>query len=220
MRLSLRLQTALDLCGPVDTLIDIGTDHALLPIGAIEQGLAKQAIAVDNKLGPIEKAIANIKRHRREANIKTVLADGLEGLDRPIQAAFLLGMGGITIAAILHVPELRFVETLILGPNSEAASIRLWLETHCWKIVSEAFVVEHGKHYPIIKAVRGTMTLSRLEQEYGPFLLSERNPALLTMIRHRLTKLEEARTKTKDPAKAAHLETEIQPLRSILYERN
>jgi tRNA (adenine22-N1)-methyltransferase len=220
MRLSLRLQTALALCGPVDTLIDIGTDHALLPIGAIEQGLAKQAIAVDNKLGPIEKAITNIKRHHQESNIKTVLADGLEGLDRPIQAAFLLGMGGITIAAILHVSELRFIETLILGPNSEPAVIRGWLESHGWKIIGEAFVVEHGKHYPIIKAVRGTMLLSRLEQEYGPILLNERNPALLSLIRHRLSKLDEARTKTKDSIKAAQLEAEIQPLRRIINERN
>ncbi|MCK7488547.1 MAG: class I SAM-dependent methyltransferase [Bacillus subtilis] len=119
MRLSLRLQTALDLCGNVESLIDIGTDHAFLPIAAIEQGLAKQAIAVDNKRGPIEKAYANIHRHHLDTAIRLVLADGLEGLDRPIQAGFLLGMGGITIATILAVPELRFIETLILGPNSE-----------------------------------------------------------------------------------------------------
>ena len=51
--LSLRLQTCLDALHPLQSIADIGTDHAYLPCAGLLRGQLKRAIAADVGGGPL-----------------------------------------------------------------------------------------------------------------------------------------------------------------------
>lgn len=217
---SKRIEAAIDLIGVVDTLIDVGTDHAHLAIRLIESKRAKHVIAVDNKRGPFEKAKFNVAAAGRLAFIDIRLSDGLETLDEPVDVAAILGMGGLAIRAILEHPNLKNVSALLLGPQSEMLALRRFLEEHGWRIEAERFVVDKKKHYPLIRAVRGTMKLTDFEAEYGPILLQNKDPLLFEHLARLLSAKEEALASALDFEKRIRLEQDIRTLRSHLHERH
>lgn len=49
MRFSARLMEVKNMLDPVPLLIDVGTDHAYLPIRAVSENICKKAVAIDNK---------------------------------------------------------------------------------------------------------------------------------------------------------------------------
>ena len=58
--LSARLEAILALIAPCRVLVDVGTDHALLPIAAVERGVAARAIASDLRAAPLCSARPSI----------------------------------------------------------------------------------------------------------------------------------------------------------------
>lgn len=214
--LSKRIREAMRLIGPVDVLIDVGTDHALLPIAMIASNQARRVVAVDNKSGPYEKALANVKASGHADKIDVVLSDGFDQVDAAADAACILGMGGLAIRTILERAELANLRVLVLGPQSEAAAVRFWLAEHGWTIEDEVFVVDREKHYPILRAVRGTMTLDLVAARYGPVLLERRDPDLFAQIEKELDHLVAAQTRAADRVKSEALARQIQTLRSLL----
>jgi tRNA (adenine22-N1)-methyltransferase len=213
---SKRIREAMRLIGDVDVLIDVGTDHAQLPIAMIEAKQAKRVIALDNKQGPYEKALANVAASGHADQIDVLLSDGFDQVGEPADAASILGMGGLAIRAILEKADLTSFRVLVLGPQSEAASLRFWLADHGWTIEDEIFVVDREKHYPILRAVRGTMTLDLVAARYGPILLSRRDPDLFLQIEKELAHLTAAQAHATDRVKSEALARQIQTLRSLL----
>jgi tRNA (adenine22-N1)-methyltransferase len=60
--LSLRLKTIEKMVDPQKIVADIGTDHALLPVQLVLSGKISKAYAVDNKIGPYQRAVSHIKQ--------------------------------------------------------------------------------------------------------------------------------------------------------------
>jgi tRNA (adenine22-N1)-methyltransferase len=80
MKLKPRLSAIAGLVPEGDTVADIGTDHAYIPVFLVKSGKVKRGVASDVRKGPLEKAREVIKRHRLEDRIETRLGDGLEVL--------------------------------------------------------------------------------------------------------------------------------------------
>ncbi|MDP3177172.1 MAG: class I SAM-dependent methyltransferase, partial [Spirochaetaceae bacterium] len=179
-----RLESALAFLVDANCLADVGADHGFFAIEAIKRGLAKRAVAIDDKPAPLERATEHIAAAGLAGVILPILADGLPR-EVACDTVAILGLGGITIAEILGAADLSVVTRLILGPQSEPAATRLWLEQNGFKLVAEAFVRERGKHYQILAAVKGTMTLSEAEREFGPLILEARNPAISAYVAKR-----------------------------------
>ena len=78
--LSKRLQAVADLVTPGMRLVDVGTDHAYIPIYLTQNGLVPSAIAMDINKGPLERADAHILEHGLDGKIVTRLSDGLVNL--------------------------------------------------------------------------------------------------------------------------------------------
>ena len=70
------------------------------------------------------------------------------------------------------------VPELVLEPQSELKKVRRYLAENGWKITDENMVLEDGKFYPVLKAVRGTMCLTETEALYGPVLLRKKHEVL------------------------------------------
>lgn len=217
--ISERLKVASKFLKGFNYLADCGTDHALLPIYAVEKGYVKKAIASDNKHHPLLSAKKNIADHRLYLKVNTVLAEGLSylNLEKDIDVVTMMGMGGRLMVEILEEAYLYNVKRLVLQPNSDYSQVRTFLEEHKWAIKDEAFIKENEKYYQIIVAEKGVMTLTDLEKEFGPIILKQKNELFVERIKTMIKQLElgmkqakEMDTKQKLSSRIAFLKGAIQ----------
>lgn len=158
IKLSDRLQLLLEQVPEGSRLADIGSDHALLPVAAVQSGRAPAAIAGEVNAGPYEAAVRGVAEAGLSKRIAVRRGDGLEVLE-PGEAdcITIAGMGGSLIAAILErgqkLGKLAGVKTLALQPNVGEDILRRWLLRSGWVLVSEHILEEDGKIYEILTAV-------------------------------------------------------------------
>jgi len=151
--LSPRLGVCASFVRPGSVMADIGTDHALLPIWLVREGIAASAIASDINEGPIACARSNISSNGMGDRIATVVADGLGGIT-PGQASDIViaGMGGDLIASILAAaPWVQDSSVrLILQPMSHAERLREYLFTTGFAVEDEQAVIDSGRVYSVM----------------------------------------------------------------------
>ncbi|NLZ55142.1 MAG: SAM-dependent methyltransferase [Clostridiaceae bacterium] len=158
LRLSPRLECLLSLLPPAaGRLIDIGCDHALLPIAALERGMVGSALAVDVRSRPLDRARANILARGLEQGIGTVLSDGFDEIDlQPGDAAIIAGIGAAVIVDILRRARKsgKFFPGffLLLQPTRSTAALRMYLAPE-WETVAEKFFFQGGRLYNFISAI-------------------------------------------------------------------
>lgn len=154
MELSGRLQAVASLVTAGHRVVDIGTDHAYIPIYLVRKGLADSAIAMDINEGPLKRAKEHVKESGMEGKIGLRLSDGFEKL-RPSEAdtAVLAGMGGpLMIRLLKEYPEtVLSLQELILQPQSEIAKVRAFLLEEGFFFLREDMVKDDGKYYPMMK---------------------------------------------------------------------
>lgn len=158
-------------------LLDVGSDHAYLPIELIERGQIESAIAGEVVEGPYQSAVKNVEAHGLKEKIQVRLANGLAAFEEADQVSVITiaGMGGRLIARILEegLDKLADVERLILQPNNREDDLRIWLQDHGFEIVAENILEEAGKFYEILVVEAGQMKLSASDVRFGPFLSKE-----------------------------------------------
>ena len=172
--LSKRLQACLEYVKGYDTIMDIGTDHAYLPIEAVLKGYINRAYAIDNKEGPLQFAIHNIESHQVAHRIKTIKSDGIDAIDDSVNAIVIAGMGGKTIFDILNQKDYHNVKRFVLQPNNQPQNVRQLTQLNALKIIDEIIIDDQGIPYIIIVLERGTEHLSEKEVALGPILLKEK----------------------------------------------
>ncbi|HOP57608.1 MAG TPA: class I SAM-dependent methyltransferase [Bacillota bacterium] len=215
-QLSPRLGAVLSFCHGFDCLIDIGSDHAYLPIEAVRQGYVAKAIAVDNKPSPLSVALKNIEQSGLKDKIETVLSDGFTSLNHSGDLVTISGIGGKLTAEILEQGDLEKVKMLVLSPNSEAFVVRDWLEKNHFVITGETFLLDRGKHYQVIAAKKGVMELDLIEKEFGPMIIREKNPAFVAYIRKIIAKLDKAAAGANDIQEKERIRERIGLLKGLV----
>ncbi|NLJ16778.1 MAG: SAM-dependent methyltransferase [Clostridiales bacterium] len=135
-------------------VVDIGTDHALIPCYLREKGVAN-VIASDIGLGPLKSA----KRTADYYNIDKITflqSDGVENIDYA-DDLIIAGMGGELISRIIsQCREKNFTHEsfrLILQPMTHPEKVRKALYLNGYEIISEKAVQQKDKHYCIIYAL-------------------------------------------------------------------
>jgi len=150
------------------TLADIGTDHAYIPLLAVQNSICMKAVAADVKIGPIEIAARNIKRLGYEKQIETRLGYGLEPLkENEADVIVIAGMGGILIQEIIakSIVKAQTAKVLILQPMNMVETLRKWLNENGFEIIDETLADESKKIYNII-SVKWTGETIELEDFY------------------------------------------------------
>ena len=164
-------------------LLDVGSDHAYLPIELVEKGQIKGAIAGEVVEGPYQSAVKNVEAHGLKEKIQVRLANGLAAFEEADQVSVITiaGMGGRLIARILEegLGKLANVERLILQPNNREDDLRIWLQENGFQIVAESILEEAGKFYEILVVEVGQMKLSASDVRFGPFLSKEVSPVFV-----------------------------------------
>lgn len=157
IQLSKRLKFVSDFITPGHILADIGTDHGFIPISMVQEGKVPHAYAMDINKGPLERADEHIREAGLEDKIETRLSDGLEKLKaHEAETVLIAGMGGSLIIKILTegAHALEGVKELVLSPHTEADLVREYLKKSDFVVVREGMVIDAGKYYVVIKAVR------------------------------------------------------------------
>lgn len=153
MEISKRLKKIASLADE-SVIADIGCDHALVCIEALQQGKVQKAYACDLREGPLAQAKINIARNGLSDRITTRLESGIHNLPADTEQILICGMGGKLIEQILtDDPIGPNVQSLLLSAHKDTPDLRRWLIENGWLIENE-WMVEDGHFYPILKVIR------------------------------------------------------------------
>jgi len=150
-----------------NSVADIGTDHAYIPIKLAQRGI--RVIATDIRQGPLDMASAHVKKSGCEVDLR--LGPGLA----PISAGetddiVIAGMGGEMIIKILTADEEKAKSaTLILQPMNSQYELRQYLYNNGYDILCEDLAIEGFKVYNLIVA-KATSTQKTKTEEALQFI--------------------------------------------------
>ena len=221
--ISKRLELVASFVPQGSILLDVGSDHAYLPIELVERGQIKSAIAGEVVEGPYQSAVKNVEAHGLKEKIQVRLANGLAAFEEEdhVSVITIAGMGGRLIATILEegLDKLSDVERLILQPNNREDDLRLWLQEHGFQIVAESILEEAGKFYEILVVEAGQMKLSASDVRFGPFLSKEVSPVFIKKWQKEAVKLEFALSQIpeKNLEERQVLVDKIQAIKEVLH---
>ena len=195
-------------------LADVGCDHGYLIVEAFKKYNLKQAIAIDNKKGPLSQAIENIKTYEFNSEVIYSLSSGIKEINELTDVVVIAGMGGMLISDILN-DDLKNVKRLILQPNRDIKEVRTKISNIGFKIVSEKIVLENDKYYEIIVCDRTNEVIgySDDELEFGPILLNERSPLFIEKWEKEIIKLEKIK---KNTTVIKQLEQKIERIKKVI----
>jgi tRNA (adenine22-N1)-methyltransferase len=155
IQLSRRLKQIADQVIPGYPIADIGSDHALLPVFLVQQGVIPKAIAGDLHAGPLRAAQQQVSAAGLEHQIFVRAGDGLFVFQSgEAHTVVVAGMGGATITSILDRgrEQLHGVRRLVLQPNNGEPTVREWLRQAGWKLYAEHLIEEDGIMYEVLSA--------------------------------------------------------------------
>ena len=221
--ISKRLELVASFVSQGSILLDVGSDHAYLPIELVERGQIEAAIAGEVVDGPYQSALKNVEAHGLKEKIQVRLANGLAAFEEAdhVSVITIAGMGGRLIATILEegLDKLASVERLILQPNNREDDLRIWLQDHGFQIVAESILEEAGKFYEILVVEAGQMKLSASDVRFGPFLSKEVSTVFVQKWQKEAAKLEVAldQIPEKNLEERQVLAHKIQAIKEVLH---
>ena len=179
MQLSTRLSALVQFVPQGSSVIDVGTDHAYIPIYLMQTGRAVRCLATDINAGPLKKAAHNMKLHGI-TDIRLKQTNGLEGVTSADGDVIMIsGMGGYLIIDILeHAKALvKGIKKLILQPQQDIEQVRRYLHQIGFQIETEDFVIDDEKYYTVIVAILGEERyVHDYDYVYGKCLIQKELP--------------------------------------------
>lgn len=229
INLSERMKAVCSMVSPGGRVIDVGTDHAYIPIYLVEKGIKEYALACDVNKGPLAIAKDHIANEGLSDRIVLCLSDGLTDVDiSPGDSVVIAGMGGLLIRDIISssLDKARMSGEMILQPQSEYGQLRAFLSEAGFVIEDEDALEEEGKFYFLMNTVYkpdDVRILKNVEKEFGPVLLKRRDETLRTYLikqldinREIISKLNKQEEKTSITKRAEEVRQRISLIEEAL----
>ncbi|MCH3908752.1 MAG: class I SAM-dependent methyltransferase [Bacilli bacterium] len=189
MILSKRLLAVVSYVKKGSRVLDVGSDHAEVPIYLLSNGLADECQAVENKIGPYKRMEAAVTAAYLLNRCSLSLSDGISQMKEDIDTIIIAGMGGSLIVRILNdgKDKLDGVERLIIDAHTDIPLVRKAICELGFFIKDETFLYDSGKPYTIILFEKGTKDGGYSEQElsFGPILLQKRTSEWIDFLKKR-----------------------------------
>jgi len=227
MKLSSRLQCIANLVEKCETVADIGTDHAYLPIYLIKNSTSQKVIASDLRNGPAQKAQKNIKKSGLEDAIEVRVGDGLEVIE-PMEAQTIIiaGMGETLITKILKNGQniAKACQTLILQPMTHHFELRAWLKNNNYSIINEDLCEEEGRIHLVLKVNCEVKNQDSMNTYFGTILFEKKHPLLADYIHKHIKEYEDVRNElsrvnsSKAPQKLKEFEERMELFHKFLNQ--
>ena len=186
--LSTRLNIIKGMIDKGSNVADIGCDHGLLLIELRKENKKIELIGIENKIGPYNTFLNNLKLNKMNDSIEHQLADGLSTLDKKFNTVVIAGMGYPLIKKIIlnNLEKLPFIDTFIIDSPNKIDDLRRFFISLGFKIDDEKIIEEHSIFYEIIKFKKGLSSLNEKEFVFGPILLKEKSPIFIKKYQHLL----------------------------------
>ena len=165
LSISKRLKTIASLVTLQKKVIDIGTDHAYLPIYLYLNNITKNITASDISPQVLEISLNNLQKYNLEKKINLIKSDGFRNVDGIFDIAVITGMGTYTIINILNTKNIP--DTLIIQSNNDYYLLRKHLNYLGYKIENEIALYENKHYYIIIKFIKEKEFLTDEELLFG-----------------------------------------------------
>ncbi|MCR9245069.1 MAG: tRNA (adenine(22)-N(1))-methyltransferase TrmK [bacterium] len=148
--------------GEADWLIDVGTNHGILPIAALRAGCAARCVAIDKSRTALAETRRRLRRSGCLDRVRLVCADTLAAVELPAPehrvVVCLAGLGPRTIVDLLAsgLPRIAARPTrLLLNPLVSSAGPRRFLREHGFDLVADETVADRGREYELLVAEAG-----------------------------------------------------------------
>lgn len=148
-----RIETLASLVDKDAYVLDIGTDHAYLPIYLYKNNITKSIVGSDISKNALEYAKANLVKYGLENKIKLIVSDGFKNINETFDIAIISGVGTETIKKILDYNNLP--NKLIISSHKNVLELRKYMQNIGYKIIEEKIVYENEKYYDLIKYEKG-----------------------------------------------------------------
>ncbi|ACO84558.1 tRNA (adenine(22)-N(1))-methyltransferase [Clostridium botulinum] len=193
MEISLRLKEIANMVDKCQSVVDVGTDHAYIPIYLIKNNICKSAIAGDINKGPLDRAKNNINFHNLQNKIQCRLGPGLTKIHpKEVNGAIIAGMGGHLIKDILEESKEVFknLDFLVLQPVQNPEALREYIYIMGYKILKESLVFEDSRFYEIIKIKydENHKSVDPIYYEIGEYLINTKHPLIKKFLYNNIDK--------------------------------
>lgn len=161
-----RLEGIISLLEPLDSIVDIGSDHGYIAKMIADNELAQRIYVTDVAEGPLCRARENL----RDYDVNFHLMDGLKGFKDQVEAGIIAGMGGELILRIIDESEELFsqMDVIILQPMQQISYLRRALYERKYFLYKELLVYE-DRFYEILCYKKGQDSLYDFEYSKGLF---------------------------------------------------
>jgi len=193
--LGIRLKTIADMVDECEVLVDIGTDHGLLPIYLLEKKIIIKAIATDICISPLEQAKKNAKKKSLLNKMDFIVSDGLNKINKKFNYIVIAGLGTRTIVNILKNAKIKLNKDhkIIVQSNNGCYLVRKWGYLNGLIIEDEKMIKENKIYYEIIKFKfddnKNKVLYSENDLIFGPILLKNKDLLLKERIEKEQEKL-------------------------------
>lgn len=182
-----RLTLAASLYEPCTLGADIGTDHALLPVWLLEQGICEHMLLCDVSPKALAHARARVAQHQLEDRTTIVCTDGLSAIQERCGCISITGMGGDTLSGILRAGKERLQDAvLVLSAHTDQPEVRQTVQDIGYHIVREELCLCAGKWYILWRAEPGDTRMTEKEIRYGRLVYQQEAGLLAQWLDHRI----------------------------------
>ena len=165
---SKRIKFIASLIDVKDKVLDVGTDHALLPIYLIENNITCVADGSDISKLVLDNAKNNVIKYDLNSKINLYLSDGIKDVDiNKYNTLVITGMGFHTIKSILDNQVLSSINKMIIQSNNNYEDLRRFINSIGYKISNDYYIYDKNKPYLILLVEKGKQKLSSKEYVCG-----------------------------------------------------
>ena len=220
IHLDSRLSMIAQLVGRCECYADIGCDHGRLGAFMLQSHLCQRAILTDISEPSLNKARTLLGKAGLLDRVRLEVCDGIPILGDDVDTVVISGMGGTTIADILHAGRDKLGGArLVLQPNVGTRELRSALCEIGYSIVDENVIRDSRRLYVIIAARPGEAKYCEKQLIVGPVLLEKLPDALRPYAQFRLRVAQKAwngASFSGDRRQMAPLEREISIWKGVL----
>ena len=176
-----RLMDIINLIDYGKNVIDVGTDHGLVPLYLAKNNISSNILATDISAPSLKKLEDQLDNDLSKV-IKTKVTDGFKGIEREDnQLAIIAGMGGNTIVDIIDasIDFAKNLDYMILESNIATEKLRIFLYNHNFEIMIDFLSFENGKYYDILQVKYGNRKEMKISDIYYGFENIENKNQLL-----------------------------------------
>ncbi|EEI83425.1 tRNA (adenine(22)-N(1))-methyltransferase [Anaerococcus tetradius] len=163
-----RLLDIISLIDKNKKVIDIGTDHGLVPLYLAKNGISENILATDISEKSLDKLRMRLDDNLRRI-ITTKVTDGFVGIEKQDkQVAIIAGMGANTIIDIIEksLDFAKNLDYLVLASNVNTEKLRTYLVDNNFEIIKDFLSYENNKYYDILKVRFGNAKKLTLAETY------------------------------------------------------